>query len=111
MGTHPIFESDFDCLTEETAETRESDAAEKLTPDAVYDDTMEFNSRKRSHTGEPRHSSDESFKIKKFGHQVAGRNPMFELSSHQILKPLNTREAEFYQRFPRSLKERKLTCH
>jgi len=42
---------------------------------------------------------------------VAGRNPMFELSSHQILKPLNTREAEFYQRFPRSLKERKLTCH
>ena len=38
-------------------------------------------------------------------HQVAGRNPMFELSSHQILKPLNQREAEFYQRFPRSLKE------
>jgi len=29
MGTHPIFESDFDCLTEETAETRESDAEEK----------------------------------------------------------------------------------
>ena len=30
---------------------------------------------------------------------------MFELSSSHIMKPLNNREAQFYQRFPRSLKE------
>ena len=39
-------------------------------------------------------------------HQVAGRNPMFELSSFHILKPLNQREAQFYQKFPRNLKDR-----
>lgn len=31
---------------------------------------------------------------------------MFELSSFHILKPLNQREAQFYQKFPRNLKDR-----
>jgi len=50
------------------------------------------------------YQEDQEVRLKRFSHQVAGRNPMFELSSSQILKPLNNREAHFYERFPRCLK-------
>jgi hypothetical protein len=51
------------------------------------------------------YQEEQEVRLKRFSHQVAGRNPMFELSSSQILKPLNNREAHYYERFPRCLKE------
>merc|ERR1712131_471436 len=62
--------------------------------------------RKRSHQlqSEDSPQDQDQIRLKKFSHQVAGRNPMFELSSFHILKPLNQREAQFYQKFPRNLK-------
>jgi len=63
--------------------------------------------RKRSHQlqSEDSPQDQDQIRLKKFSHQVAGRNPMFELSSFHILKPLNQREAQFYQKFPRNLKD------
>merc|ERR1712106_119682 len=47
MGTHPIFESDFDCLTERKIEKQKNQQKQKLHKRAAEDKTLKMASRKK----------------------------------------------------------------
>lgn len=69
-----------------------------------------FQKRKRSHP--EKCLSDDSLEenpqgvlLRRFAHQVAGRSPMYCFDNETVCKPLNEREAEFYNSrgFPKRL--------
>merc|ERR1712106_90991 len=47
MGTHPIFESDFDCLTERKIEKQKNQQKQKLHKRAAEDKTLKMAPRKK----------------------------------------------------------------
>ncbi|CAG5091089.1 Oidioi.mRNA.OKI2018_I69.PAR.g12850.t1.cds [Oikopleura dioica] len=52
--------------------------------------------RKRTYAKQEDDHDEKGVLLKRFAHQVAGRNPMYCIDSTTICKPLNPREAQFY---------------
>jgi len=52
--------------------------------------------RKRTYITQEDDADQKGVLLKRFAHQVAGRNPLYCIDSKTICKPLNPREAQFY---------------
>jgi len=52
--------------------------------------------RKRTYMTQEDDADQKGVLLKRFAHQVAGRNPLYCIDSKTICKPLNPREAQFY---------------